>query len=114
MVKKIDIGFDNIDTIIHIADVHIRNLKRHKEYRQVFRKLYKDWRKDYKKVSRYYFVQVRAGCGSPTLEFLEVQRQFEFTLSNLKVISANGLNAHDGCHYGFNNGYKQLLVLTCL
>ena len=42
MVKKIDIGFDNIDTIIHIADVHIRNLKRHKEYRQVFRKLYKD------------------------------------------------------------------------
>ena len=42
MVKKIDIGFDSIDTIIHIADVHIRNLKRHKEYRQVFRKLYKD------------------------------------------------------------------------
>jgi len=74
----------------------------------LFRKLYRDWRKDYKKVSRYYFVQVRAGCGSPTLEFLEVQRQFEFTLSNLKVISANGLNAHDGCHYGFNNGYKQL------
>ncbi len=74
----------------------------------LFKKLYKDWRKDYKKVSRYYFVQVRAGCGSPTLEFLEIQRQFEFTLSNLKVISANGLNAHDGCHYGFNNGYKQL------
>ncbi len=74
----------------------------------LFKKLYKDWRKDYKKVSRYYFVQVRAGCGSPTLKFLEVQRQFEFTLSNLKVISANGLNAHDGCHYGFNNGYQQL------
>jgi len=40
--KIIDIGFDNIETIVHIADVHIRNLKRHKEYKQVFRKLYKD------------------------------------------------------------------------
>jgi len=29
-----------INKIYHIADVHIRNVKRHKEYRQVFRKLY--------------------------------------------------------------------------
>ncbi len=41
-MNKIDIGFNNIEAIAHIADVHIRNLKRHKEYRQVFRKLYKD------------------------------------------------------------------------
>ncbi len=41
-MNKIDIGFDNIEAIAHIADVHIRNLKRHKEYKQVFRKLYKD------------------------------------------------------------------------
>ena len=29
-----------INKIYHIADVHIRNVKRHKEYRQVFRRLY--------------------------------------------------------------------------
>ena len=39
---KIDIGFENIKHIAHIADVHIRNLKRHNEYRNVFKKLYKD------------------------------------------------------------------------
>ena len=37
-MKKIDIGFENIECIAHIADIHIRNLRRHKEYRQVFRK----------------------------------------------------------------------------
>jgi predicted MPP superfamily phosphohydrolase len=29
-----------VKKILHIADVHIRNLKRHEEYRQVFDKLY--------------------------------------------------------------------------
>ena len=41
-MNKINIGFDKIEHIAHIADVHIRNLRRHKEYKQVFRKLYKD------------------------------------------------------------------------
>ena len=39
---NIDVGFDKVDKILHIADIHIRNFKRHKEFRQVFRKLYKD------------------------------------------------------------------------
>ena len=34
-----------VDTIIHIADVHIRNLKRHEEYRSVFQKVYDVCRK---------------------------------------------------------------------
>ena len=29
-----------LKTIYHIADVHIRNVKRHKEYRQVFEKMF--------------------------------------------------------------------------
>jgi DNA repair exonuclease SbcCD ATPase subunit len=36
------VDFDSVEKILHIADVHIRNYKRHKEYRQVFRKLYKE------------------------------------------------------------------------
>lgn len=34
-----------IDKIFHIADIHIRNLKRHKEYKKVFKNLYKEIKK---------------------------------------------------------------------
>ena len=36
----IDTGLDSIDKIYHIADVHVRNVKRHKEYEVVFKRLY--------------------------------------------------------------------------
>jgi UDP-2,3-diacylglucosamine pyrophosphatase LpxH len=36
----IDIGLEHIDKIYHIADVHVRNVKRHDEYQLVFKKLY--------------------------------------------------------------------------
>jgi len=35
-IKKINIGIDTIQKIYHISDVHIRNLKRHQEYKTVF------------------------------------------------------------------------------
>ena len=38
--KEINIGFESIDKILHVADIHIRNYKRHKEYREVFKQLY--------------------------------------------------------------------------
>lgn len=46
MVKqKIEIGFE-VKTIYHLADIHIRNLKRHTEYLQVFERLQKEISKD--------------------------------------------------------------------
>ena len=39
---QVEVGFDKVEKILHVADIHIRNFKRHKEYRQVFRKLYKE------------------------------------------------------------------------
>jgi DNA repair exonuclease SbcCD ATPase subunit len=36
---------NRLKTIYHIADVHIRNVKRHKEYRQVFEKMFEEIRK---------------------------------------------------------------------
>lgn len=36
LIKKIDIGIDFVYRIYHISDIHIRNLKRHTEYRTVF------------------------------------------------------------------------------
>jgi DNA repair exonuclease SbcCD ATPase subunit len=40
-IKKIDVGFDKLSKILHIADIHIRNYQRHQEYRQVFKELYR-------------------------------------------------------------------------
>ena len=39
-LKKIKVDIEKVNKIYHIADVHIRNLKRHKEYRDVFSHLY--------------------------------------------------------------------------
>jgi len=39
-IKKIDVGIDKIDKIYHISDIHIRTLKRHKEYREVFQNMF--------------------------------------------------------------------------
>ena len=39
-MRNIDIGLESIDKIYHIADVHVRNVKRHREYKSVFKRLY--------------------------------------------------------------------------
>jgi len=40
MINKVEINLKKVDKILHIADVHIRNWKRHKEYKLVFDKLF--------------------------------------------------------------------------
>ena len=39
-IKHIDIGQEIINKIFHISDVHIRTLKRHREYREVFQNMF--------------------------------------------------------------------------
>ena len=39
-VTKLDIGFDIVEKMVHIADVHVRLVKRHEEYREAFAKVY--------------------------------------------------------------------------
>jgi len=75
----------------------------------LFKQVYSAWNRDYKGFKKLYVVQVRGkGCGYPSLALRNYQRNFEFALSKCKVISSNGLNNHDGCHYGFTNGYELL------
>jgi len=38
--KKIDVGFDKVECVVHMADIHIRLTQRHVEYREVFEKIY--------------------------------------------------------------------------
>lgn len=37
---KLNIGFDNVECVIHLADIHIRLTSRHQEYREVFDRVY--------------------------------------------------------------------------
>ena len=39
-IRKIDTHIEKIDKIFHISDIHIRTLKRHREYRQVFQRMF--------------------------------------------------------------------------
>jgi DNA repair exonuclease SbcCD ATPase subunit len=38
-IKHIDTHIEQIDKIFHVSDIHIRTLKRHREYREVFKNL---------------------------------------------------------------------------
>lgn len=73
-----------------------------------FTELYSDWQDDYSGMVKNYVVQVRFGCGDPSLELREFQRQFEFKLKGVQTMTVNGLNGHDGCHFNFTNGYEEL------
>jgi len=46
ITDTIPIKFDELKTIWHCADLHIRNVRRHNEYREVFDKLYDEIKKD--------------------------------------------------------------------
>ncbi|MFT5724215.1 MAG: hypothetical protein ACI9JN_001333 [Bacteroidia bacterium] len=76
----------------------------------LFRQVYGAWRRDFPDFEKLYVIQVRSGCGGPSLQLREVQRNFEFVLDKCQTVSANGLNNHDGCHYGFVDGYELLGV----
>lgn len=39
MINKIKSKIKSVDAVLHVADVHLRNWKRHKEFKEVFKKL---------------------------------------------------------------------------
>ena len=45
-MKRLPVPFEELKTIHHCADIHIRNLKRHREYREVFARLYEKLKED--------------------------------------------------------------------
>jgi len=40
-IKDLNLGFDKVERIHHLADIHFRNFSRHKEYKTVLDRLYK-------------------------------------------------------------------------
>jgi hypothetical protein len=67
-----------------------------------------DWAEDYSGFERIYVTQLRAGCGGDLIRTQEVQRQLADDFPEITVMSTTGLDAHDGCHYAYEGGYREL------
>ncbi|MFC0627180.1 sialate O-acetylesterase [Kribbella deserti] len=78
-----------------------------------FSALLNDWRADFGKTlpggSKYYVHQVRTSpCrNSTSIALREAQRKMGDSLG-VTVLSTNGLPGHDGCHYAWVGGYREL------
>ncbi|MEK7952548.1 sialate O-acetylesterase [Luteolibacter soli] len=72
--------------------------------------LHSDWQTDYPGLEHIYEVQVRPGCGvtRENVALRELQRSFGDTYANTSVMTTNGYQPHDGCHYRFTGGYELL------
>jgi hypothetical protein len=73
-----------------------------------FLALYHDWKTDYPNLEKFYVNQVRAGCGNPSLDLRDRQRRFADSHTDIEVMSTNGLDGHDGCHFAYTEGYEKL------
>lgn len=75
-------------------------------YNSAFRDMHADWLEDYPALEQIYMFQVREGCGQPSIELREVQRQLKDSLTPLQVMSTTAVPGHDGCHYPYV-GYRE-------
>lgn len=78
------------------------------EHRSGFIALHEDWREEFPALERVYVGQVREGCANPSLELRDFQRQFAQLLPITSIMATNGLNGHDGCHFPYEEGYREL------
>ncbi|GAA1679102.1 hypothetical protein GCM10009745_23570 [Kribbella yunnanensis] len=85
---------DNDNAAVHVAG---------------FRALLADWRADFGSATRYYVNQVRTSpCNNTTnINLREAQRALGDT-DGVVLLSTNGLPGHDGCHYAYLGGYRDL------
>ena len=83
MIRRVQVGFDKLKYIHHLADVHIRNLKRHKEYKQVFANLYEQIKKQTENSIIYVGGDICHAKTEMSPELIEMTSEF---LSNLADI----------------------------
>ncbi len=73
-----------------------------------YTRLYNNWKENYPSIEKFYVMQVREGCGRPSVELRNYQRLLQDELQNLTTITSNGLTGHDGCHFYYDKGYETL------
>lgn len=76
-------------------------------WRDGFRSLVEDWEEDYPNIEHFWVVQVRRGCGAPSLALRDIQRRLCHQRADFHGATANGLRGHDGCHFRYQ-GYEDL------
>ena len=73
-----------------------------------FASLYRAWKLDYPNVERIFVTQVHIGCDvtreSPALR--DAQRRLPDLYPDVRIMTANALPGHRGCHYALS-GYEQ-------
>jgi hypothetical protein len=73
-----------------------------------FRNLYATWLQDYSGVERYYMTQVHTGCTGDLRYVQEDQRRLPDELLHMGLMSTNGLDAQDTCHFYYAGGYREI------
>jgi hypothetical protein len=71
--------------------------------------LYDDWLEDYPTLEKIYIHQVRwSTCGTHSIDHRNRQRLLADRLEKVEVMSTEGLDGHDGCHFAFVEGYEKI------
>ncbi|PSL36437.1 protein of unknown function (DUF303) [Labedella gwakjiensis] len=77
-------------------------------HRSNMQALLADWKTDFPGLTQTYMAQVRScSAGNDISAVQEIQRQLD-ARSDVTIVSTNGLENHDGCHYGYDRGYRRL------
>jgi hypothetical protein len=77
-----------------------------------FTSLLQDWRTEFGTAtggSKYFVYQVRTSpcSNTTTINLREAQRELGDT-HGVTLLSTNGLSGHDGCHYNYVDGYREM------
>ena len=79
----IKLPIDKVDRIYHLSDIHIRNVKRHKEYRSVFEKVYKEIDKNKENSVIYLGGDIVHAKLDMSPELIDLTSEFFTELANL-------------------------------
>ena len=72
-------------------------------WRDGFKAMSNAWREDFTGLEHLWLVQVRRGCGSPSLQLRDFQRRFTHADDRMHAATANGIDGHDGCHFQYSS-----------
>jgi len=79
----IKLPIEKVDRIYHLSDIHIRNVKRHKEYRSVFEKVYKEIDKNKENSVIYLGGDIIHAKLDMSPELIDLTSEFFTELANL-------------------------------
>ncbi|MEM1269142.1 MAG: thrombospondin type 3 repeat-containing protein [Bacteroidota bacterium] len=79
-------------------------------YASRFAELRQDLKGDYPNIQKIYLYQVRtSACASrPSVVWRDAQRLLPDQYSDVEIYSSTNLDGHDGCHFSYADGYREL------